>query len=133
VTGRRKTGMLRDHVLNSNSRFALSDRPTTMSASPPTHLRARKLERILEVEWAGAPPAQLPFKLLRCRCPCAACVDENTGVRILDPATIPDDIMPIHLGFTGNYALKITWSDSHATGLYTWDLLAEIAQCTKSS
>ena len=104
-----------------------------MSAPPPIHLRARKLEGILEVEWADAPVAQVPFKLLRCRCPCASCVDENTGVRTLDPATIPDDVVPTNLGFTGNYALKITWSDGHSTGLYTWDLLSEIAQCTKSS
>lgn len=105
----------------------------TMSAPPPAHLRARKLEGILEVEWAGSPMARVPFKLLRSHCPCASCVDENTGVRILDPATIPDDIVPTNMGFTGNYALKITWSDGHSTGLYTWDLLAEIAQCTKSS
>ena len=104
-----------------------------MSAPPPAHLRARKSEGILEVEWAGSPMAQVPFKLLRSRCPCASCVDENTGKVILDPATISDDIVPTNLGFTGNYALKITWSDGHSTGLYTWDLLAEIAQCTKSS
>lgn len=102
-----------------------------MSALPPAHLRARKLEGILEIEWADAPLARVPFKLIRSHCPCASCVDEITGVRTLDPATIPDDIAPANLGFTGNYALKITWSDGHSTGLYTWDLLAEIAQCTK--
>ena len=26
-----------------------------------------------------------------------------------------------------------TWPDGHSTGLYTWDLLDEIARCTKSS
>jgi PAS domain S-box-containing protein len=55
-------------------------------------------------------------------------VDEMTGERILDPATIPADIQPTGLSFSGNYALKIAWSDGHSTGLYTWDLLAEIAQ-----
>ena len=104
-----------------------------MPVPPPIHLRVRKSERILEVEWSGPNIAQIPFKLLRTACPCAVCVDEFTGQRILDPATIPDDIVPSNLGFTGNYALKITWSDGHSTGLYTWDLLAEIAQCTKSS
>ncbi len=110
-----------------------------MSAPPPSHLRARKLERVLEVEWADSaeaaelPAARIPFKLLRSSCPCASCVDENTGVRILDPATVPENIQPTNLGFTGNYALKVTWSDGHSTGLYTWDLLAEIARCMKSS
>ena len=104
-----------------------------MSALPPTHLRARKMERVLEVEWPDGLTAQIPFQLLRLRCPCAACVDEVTGERILDPSSIPGDIAPASLGFSGNYALKITWSDGHSTGLYTWDLLAEIARCMKSS
>ena len=104
-----------------------------MSLPPPAHLRARKGERILEIEWNSANLARIPFRLLRISCPCAVCVDENTGERILDPATIPDDIVPAHLEFTGNYALKATWPDGHNTGLYTWDLLAEIAQCTKSN
>jgi DUF971 family protein len=104
-----------------------------MSAPAPIHLRARKSERVLEVEWPDRSPVQVPFKLLRSQCPCATCVDEVTGERILDPNTIPDDIAPANLGFSGNYALKITWSDGHSTGLYTWDLLAEIARCMKLS
>jgi DUF971 family protein len=40
----------------------------------------------------------------------------------------------VKLGFSGNYALKISWSDGHDTGLYTWDLLQELArQCLKSN
>lgn len=104
-----------------------------MSAPPPAHIRVRKPEKILEVEWTAANTARIPFKLLRTSCPCAVCVDEMTGQRILDPATIPDDIVPSHLEFTGNYALKVTWPDGHSTGLYTWDLLDEIARCMKSS
>lgn len=51
-------------------------------------------------------------------------------MRILDPDTIPADIQPVAMSLTGNYALKIVWSDGHSTGLYTWDLLAEIARDT---
>jgi DUF971 family protein len=104
-----------------------------MASPPPIHLRARKLERILEVEWPDGLTFQVPFKLLRSQCPCAFCVDELTGERILDPNSIPEDIAPANLGFVGNYALKITWSDGHSSGLYTWDLLAEIARCMKLS
>jgi DUF971 family protein len=104
-----------------------------MSAPPPTHLRVRKPEKVLEVEWNGGNVGRIPFKLLRTSCPCAACVDELTGERILDPATIPDDIVPSQLEFIGNYALKVTWQGGHSTGLYTWDLLHEIARCMKSS
>jgi DUF971 family protein len=104
-----------------------------MSALPPTHLRALRDAGLLELEWADGTVSRVAFKLLRSRCPCASCVDENTGRRILDPDTIPDTITPVKMGFTGNYALNVTWSDGHSTGLYTWDFLAEIAPCTKSS
>jgi DUF971 family protein len=105
---------------------------SAMSA-PPTHLRALKDAGLLELDWADGSSSRLPLKLLRARCPCASCVDEISGERILDPATIPETIVPVKMGFSGNYALKITWSDGHSTGLYTWDLLAEIARCTKSN
>lgn len=74
------------------------------------------------------PVAYLPFRLVRQRCPCASCIDEITGERILDPQSVPPDIAPTGLSFTGNYALKVVWSDGHSTGLYTWDLLAELAR-----
>lgn len=74
------------------------------------------------------PAVQVPFKAVRERCPCASCIDENTGQRILDPESIPADIRPSGMSFVGNYALKINWSDGHSTGLYTWDLLAELAR-----
>jgi DUF971 family protein len=104
-----------------------------MSALPPLHIRARKPEGILDVEWPADRVARIPFKVVRTACPCAACVDEMTGERILDPETVPGDIVPSKLEFIGRYALKVTWPDGHSTGLYTWDLLDEIARCMKSS
>ena len=99
----------------------------------PTQIRAHTSRGVFELQWGDGTRFEVPFKLLRANCPCASCVDEHTGVRILDPATIPDDIAPTGMSFTGNYALKIVWNDRHSTGLYTWDHLAEIARCTKSS
>lgn len=97
-------------------------------ASPPTIIRAVRQDHVLELQWGDGPLQRIPFKFVREECPCASCIDEVTGRRVLDPHTIPDDIVPQQMSFVGNYALKITWSDGHATGLYTWDHLAEIAQ-----
>ncbi|MSR56794.1 MAG: DUF971 domain-containing protein [Planctomycetaceae bacterium] len=100
-------------------------------APPPSRIRAHRQAGGLELEWPGAPPVEVPFHTVRARCPCASCVDEFTGARILDPTTIPSEIAPISMSFTGNYALKIVWTDGHSTGLYTWDLLAELARDSK--
>ncbi|MFN0050598.1 MAG: DUF971 domain-containing protein [Planctomycetales bacterium] len=104
-----------------------------MSPIPPTTIRAHRQTGRFEFQWPGGPPLEVPFHHVRAQCPCASCIDEHTGARILDPTTIPPDIHPTGMSFTGNYALKINWSDGHSTGLYTWDLLSEIAQCSKSN
>jgi DUF971 family protein len=95
-------------------------------AAPPESIRALTEEGVLELVWAGET-YRLPFRTVRGACPCAGCVDEMTGVRILDVEQIPDDIRPVRFEPVGNYAVRITWSDGHATGLYTWDHLHEVA------
>jgi DUF971 family protein len=68
---------------------------------------------------------QIPAFALRDACPCAACVEEGTGRKLLDPATIPADIRPSELKAVGNYAVQIFWSDGHSTGIYSWKTLRE--------
>lgn len=59
---------------------------------------------------------------LRANCPCALCVSEVTGQRLLDPQTIPQDINPQEILPLGNYAVGITWSDGHASGIYPYSM-----------
>lgn len=97
------------------------------SVDAPQALRALRANGILEIIWSGGRVCRVPFKALREECPCAVCVSEFTGERLLDPDSVPGDITPISLAFVGNYALKVTWSDGHATGLYTWAQLERIS------
>ena len=71
---------------------------------------------------------EVPFRYLRGRCPCASCVNEFTGERMVDVGDIPEAIEIEAAKFAGNYALKITWNDRHDTGLFTWEHLHEL--CT---
>jgi ATP-binding protein involved in chromosome partitioning len=64
---------------------------------------------------------------LRIACPCAACVDETTGRRRLDPARIPEDVHARAIRPVGRYAVHIEWSDGHTTGIYSFDLLRRLA------
>lgn len=97
-----------------------------MTTTPPRNIRALKSEGALEITWPDGPVARLPFHYLRCECPCAGCVDEMTGLRTLDVEGVPRDVHPTSIGFSGNYALKIEWSDGHGSGLYTWSRLREL-------
>lgn len=94
----------------------------------PANLRILRDDRVLEIVWTSGAVSRIPFRFLRGRCPCAGCVDEFTGVRRVDVEDVPEDVAPTRAAFSGNYALKITWSDGHDTGLYTWDRLAQLAQ-----
>lgn len=95
-------------------------------SQPPTALRAIREQRVFELEWSAAPMVRVAFRDLRLLCPCAGCVDEFTGERIVNPAMVPEDVAPTGMRYSGNYALKVTWSDGHDTGIYSWEYLASL-------
>ena len=94
----------------------------------PSNIRAITEEKSLQFTWPDNLDAQLPFRFLRGRCPCAGCVNEFTGERMVHVEDIPEAIEIADVAFTGNYALKIVWSDRHDTGLYTWEYLRELCE-----
>lgn len=96
-------------------------------AAAPEKIRALRAEGVLELQWGKQGTARYPFKFLRCECPCASCINEFTGERMLDPRTVSEEITPTAIELSGNYALKIHWSDGHFTGLYSWDHLERLA------
>lgn len=94
--------------------------------SPP-HRISRRDDALL-FEWrAGDAPVRYPARTLRLACQCAGCIDEMTSRPLLDPATVPEGIAPLGLELVGNYGLKVTWSDGHSAGIYTWEHLRRLA------
>jgi DUF971 family protein len=90
----------------------------------PTDIGADRAD--LLISWSDGHRSRFPLRFLRERCPCAGCVDEWSGKRTLDPASIPGDIRPLTLDPVGRYALQIGWSDGHSSGIYSWDLLLKL-------
>jgi ATP-binding protein involved in chromosome partitioning len=72
-----------------------------------------------------------PARWLRLACPCAACVDEVSGRPLLDPATVPEDVKPVRLALVGAYGIRVTWSDGHATGIFTFERLRASCPCPR--
>lgn len=60
---------------------------------------------------------------LRLRCTCAYCQSEVTGERLLDPATVPEDLSVADMHLTGNYGVGIHFSDGHTTGIFRFRTL----------
>jgi DUF971 family protein len=102
-----------------------------MSVGTPVEIR-RVGDREIHVTWADGARSVLPNRVLRERCPCAACVHEITGQRLLDPASVRDDIRAEEITLVGRYAIRIRWSDGHATGIYTFEKLREWGQTSIS-
>ncbi|MBU4461449.1 MAG: P-loop NTPase [Verrucomicrobia bacterium] len=66
--------------------------------------------------------------LLRRACACALCIDERTGEKTLDPATVPESVVPTRIEPMGNYAVAIHWSDGHTSSIYPYDTLSALAE-----
>jgi ATP-binding protein involved in chromosome partitioning len=99
---------------------ARAEKPVVLEMQPNTQAQAFK------VLWSDGKNSLVTFKDLRFYCPCAACVDENTGKRTITREQVRDDIKPERVRTVGNYALSIDWSDGHNTGLYSYDYLRKL-------
>ncbi len=81
----------------------------------------------LRIRWRDGGESILAPWLLRMRCPCARCVDEATGQRILRPENVADDVYPTAIHYVGRYALQFVWSDGHDTGIYPFEFLRRLS------
>ena len=86
-------------------------------------------EQGIRIEWKDGHHSVYPHRFLRLRCPCAHCVDEWTRAARLDPETVPQDIQAVDYMMVGNYAVEFLWSDTHYTGIYTYENLRSLCSC----
>lgn len=68
--------------------------------------------------WEDEERTTIPARDLRLRCRCAHCVEEMSGRPLLDESKVPTDIVAKKIELVGQYAITITWSDGHDTGIY---------------
>src|SRR4051812_44391749 len=83
----------------------------------------------LGIHWSDGHQSKFTVRNLRLDCRCANCVDEWTREKRIDESTIPADIRPRRIDTIGRYALGITWTDGHDTGIYSFDQLRLLCEC----
>ena len=83
------------------------------------------------ITWSDGHESVYPARDLRMACPCASCVDEMTGLRILQPGQIGEGVAPASLELVGRYAIRIWWQDGHSSGIYTFDYLRDLCPCSE--
>lgn len=91
----------------------------------------RSGEHDIGIRWRDGHESIYPARYLRLKCPCAGCVDEWTGQRILRGDDIPEDVVPESLELVGRYGVRIRWSGGHSDGIFTFQLLRDLCPCNE--
>ncbi|MEX0605651.1 MAG: DUF971 domain-containing protein [Marinobacter sp.] len=94
--------------------------------SRPTAIRIKKQSRVVQLEYADHRIYELPFELLRVYSPSAEVRGHGSGPGVLQ--TGKQHVMVTGADMVGNYALKLTFSDGHDSGLFSWEYLQELAE-----
>jgi DUF971 family protein len=100
----------------------------------PVNVTLNKQTHELAIQWSDDHLSGYPLNALREACPCALC---RGGHEFMGPQYDPNliELKPARsydvkdMQLVGNYAMQITWSDLHSSGIYTWDYLRRICPC----
>jgi ATP-binding protein involved in chromosome partitioning len=106
----------------------IDDMKASGNLTEPEHVELDESGK-LQIRWPdGHESIYTPYHL-RVNCHCAACIDEDTGLKTLDPAHVPLDINITDIKPVGRYAIAILFSDGHNTGIYTFKRLRALCEC----
>ena len=92
----------------------------------PTQIKLRRAENLLELHFEDGSTASLPADLLRVESQSAEVQGHAPGQEVLVAGKKQVAITGIEP--TGNYAIRLIFSDGHDTGIYTWDFLHQLGR-----
>jgi DUF971 family protein len=96
----------------------------TPSTPRPIDIRLHQVSRKLEIVFDDGSNFQLPCEFLRVYSPSAEVRGHGAGQEVLQVGK--EDVNIVGIEPVGQYALKLTFSDGHDTGLYSWDYLYDL-------
>lgn len=98
-------------------------RYTQAMKKTPTDIRLHSKSRLLEVAFSDET-FMLPCEYLRVYSPSAEVKGHGPGQEVLQLSK--EDVNIVSIEPVGNYAVRLIYTDSHSSGLYTWDYFHEL-------
>ena len=90
----------------------------------PTEIKLHQVSRKLEIAFNDGARFELPYEFLRVYSPSAEVRGHGPGQEVLQLGKKNIGIKSVEP--VGSYAVTLTFSDGHDTGIYSWDYLREI-------
>jgi DUF971 family protein len=90
----------------------------------PTEIRLHQTSRVLEIAFDDGRSFRLPYEYLRVFSPSAEVRGHGPGQEVLQVGKREIEIRQVEP--VGSYAIQPTFSDGHATGIYSWDYLYQL-------
>ena len=93
----------------------------------PTQI-VEESDRAISIKWSDDAETVYNAPQLRRNCPCASCVNEWTGEKIIKDENIADDLTFSRITIVGRYALNFIFSDEHDTGIFSYKFLRDLSE-----
>ena len=84
-------------------------------------------DREISIKWSDDKETIYDAARLRRACPCASCINEWTGEKILKDENVSENLSFSHITIVGRYALNFHFSDGHNTGIYSYKYLRDLS------
>lgn len=98
----------------------------TPTSPRPVDIRLHQTSRLLEISFDDDTNCMLSCEFLRVYSPSAEVRGHGAGQEVLQ--TGKEDVNIVGIEPVGHYAVKLSFSDGHDTGLYSWDYLYDLAR-----
>ena len=102
----------------------------------PKDIAIDRAASTLKITWLDNHLSEFNLRWVRANCPCATCREErraaalNTDVLKLSAGPLPSTQVA-RAELVGNYALRLEWTDGHATGIYAFSILRASCPCAQ--
>src|SRR5947208_11337321 len=116
--------MIYDRFVSSRQRY---HRPRPMPPERvPTEIKLHQKSRVMEIAFADGHGFRLSYEYLRVYSPSAEVRVHGPGQEVLQTGRREVEIRSLEP--VGSYAVQPTFSDGHATGIYSWDYLYHLGE-----